>query len=144
MNRPRNKVPLRLAELVIRQAQRRCGYCLTSETLIGMPMEFEHLIPKVAGGATVESNLWLSCRRCNGFKGTQTEANDPQLGEQIALFNPREQSWKEHFAWNEDGTAIIGQTACGRATVVALKMNNPEIVVARRRWVSVGWWPPSE
>ena len=144
MNRPRNKVPLRLAELVIRQAQRRCGYFLTSETLIGMPMEFEHLIPKVARGATVEANLWLSCRRCNGFKGTQTEANDLQLGEQIALFNPREQSWKEHFAWNEDGTEIIGQTACGRATVVALKMNNPEIVVARRRWVSVGWWPPSE
>lgn len=144
MNLSRNKVPRDLAALVSRQALRRCGYCLTSETLIGMPMEFEHLIPKVSGGATVESNLWLSCRRCNSFKGTQTDANDPQTGEQVALFNPREQKWNEHFAWSEDGTEIISQTLCGRATVTALKMNNPEIVAARRRWVSVGWWPPSE
>ena len=74
MNRPRNKVPRPLAELVREQARRRCGYCLTSETLIGIPMEFEHLIPKVVGGTTIETNLWLSCRRCNGFKGTQTQA----------------------------------------------------------------------
>ncbi|MGH9801471.1 MAG: HNH endonuclease [Blastocatellia bacterium] len=137
-------MPQKLAALVRTQARHRCGYCLTSEALIGMPMEFEHLIPKVAAGETVETNLWLSCRRCNGFKGTLTEANDPQTGARVAIFNPREQSWIEHFAWSEDGTEIIGQTPCGRATVAALKMNNPEIVAARHRWVSVGWWPPSE
>ncbi len=133
MNRSRNKVPKPLAEVVRVQARHRCGYCLTSEALIGMPMEFEHLFPKVAGGKTVETNLWLSCRRCNGFKGMLIEANDPQTGEQIPLFNPREQSWIEHFAWSEDGTEIIGQTTYGRATLAALKMNNPEIVAARRR-----------
>ena len=30
----------------------------------------------------------------------------------------------------------------GRATIVALNMNNAVIVYARRRWVSVGWHPP--
>jgi hypothetical protein len=106
-------------------------------------MEFDYLIPQAVGGSTHEENLWLACRRCNAFKGTQTHAPDPQSGECVALFNPRQQVWIEHFAWSEDGTEIIGKTACGRATVTALTMNNVEIVVARRSWVSVGWWPPN-
>jgi len=28
--------------------------------------------------------------------------------------------------------------------VIALRMNNPTVVNARRLWVSVGWWPPSD
>jgi len=30
----------------------------------------------------------------------------------------------------------------GRATIDALKMSNPTVVNARRRWVSAGWHPP--
>jgi len=37
---------------------------------------------------------------------------------------------------------VVGLTAIGRATIVALKMNNEVIVDARRRWVSAGWHPP--
>ena len=55
----------------------------------------------------------------------------------VPLFNPRQQSWAEHFAWSEDGTQVIG-----RATVAALKMNNPVSIRARKLWVSVGWHPP--
>ena len=99
------------------QARSRCGYCLCSEMLIGMPMEFEHLIPLASGGSTVEENLWLSCRRCNEFKGRQTRAVDPETSEIVALFNPREQIWDEHFHWNDDGTEIVGLTPTGRATV---------------------------
>jgi hypothetical protein len=32
----------------------------------------------------------------------------------------------------------------GRATVDALKLNNPEIVAARVLWVGAGWHPPAE
>lgn len=49
-------------------------------------MEFEHLIPMAAGGRTVEENLWLSCRRCNEFKGLQTKAADTETSEMVALF----------------------------------------------------------
>jgi hypothetical protein len=140
----RQKIPARLGRRVRRQARQRCGYCLCSEALLGMPMSFEHLIPHSAGGATVEENLWLSCRRCNEFKGTQTHADDPASGERVPLFNPRTQAWDEHFGWSADGAEVVGKTPCGRATVAALRMNNPEIVVARRLWVSVGWWPPNE
>ncbi len=126
------------------QARYRCGYCLRSQELLGMPLTIDHIIPQAAGGKTVEENLWLACHRCNGFKGTQTHAADLATGTRIGLFNPRRQNWNEHFEWNQTGTEILGKTACGRATVIALKLNNPEIVVARRLWVAAGWWPPQD
>ena len=140
----RRPIPAAVGRRVRAQARYRCGYCLCSETLLGMPMDIEHLQPHAAGGSAREENLWLACRRCNLFKGRQTQADDPESGRRIALFNPRLQVWSDHFAWSEDGTEILGTTACGRATVVALKLNNPEIVVARRQWCGVGWWPPPE
>lgn len=136
---PQSYAPPSLRERVAQQARHRCGYCLRTEALMGMPMSLEHIIPQAAGGPTTD--LWLACRRCNEFKGTQTHARDPHVGDWVALFNPRQQVWEEHFGWSEDGTEILGKTPCGRATVVTLKMNNSEIVVARRLWVSAGWWP---
>ena len=105
-------------------------------------MELEHLVPLASGGETTEANLWLSCRRCNEYKGAQTSAIDPDTKEPVALFNPRRQIWSEHFQWNDDGTEIIGLTSTGRATVSTLKLNRHLIVTTRRLWVSVGWWPP--
>jgi hypothetical protein len=108
-----------------------------------MPMKFEHLLPLASEGQTTEENLWLSCRRCNEAKGKQIEALAPETANIVALFNPREQWWEEHFRWNNEGTEIIGQTPTGRAKVSALKLNNAMIVVTRRLWVSAGWWPPN-
>ena len=127
-----------------RQAKSRCGYCLRSESLIGMPMEFEHLLPIALGGQTVEENLWLSCRRCNEFKGKQISSIDPETEESVPIFNPRIQNWNEHFCWNDEGTEIIGITPIGRGTINALNLNEEIIVVTRRLWVSVGWFPPEE
>ena len=74
---PRRRVPVALGRRVRQQARHRCGYCLSSEALLGMPMEFDHLIPHAAGGITREENLWLSCRRCNAAKGSQIQAHEP-------------------------------------------------------------------
>lgn len=74
-----------LKEKIRQQAKFRCGYCLRSELLIGMPMEFEHLIPLALGGQTVEENLWLSCRRCNEFKGIQIQGFDLETNENVPI-----------------------------------------------------------
>jgi len=133
-----------LRQKVAEQARFRCGYCLRSEELSGMPMTIEHLTPIAEGGLTVEENLWLACNRCNGFKGALTSAPDPDTGITAPLFNPRIDIWDENFGWSDNGTLIIGKTPCGRATVVALQLNNSEIVVTRRLWVSANWWPPQD
>jgi hypothetical protein len=82
--------------------------------------------------------------RCNQFKGSKTLATDPQTGEDVPLFNPRTQVWADHFVWSEDGTMISDRTACDRATVEALHLKRELVVLARRRWISVGWHPPKD
>lgn len=54
-------IPKALRERVIKQARRRCGYCLTQEKIVGTPMEIEHIVPESMGGATEEDNLWAAC-----------------------------------------------------------------------------------
>jgi HNH endonuclease len=126
------------------QAKNRCGYCQSSQQYILGVLEIEHIIPTAKSGASVEENLWLSCRLCNGHKGVQTHAPDPVTQTVVALFNPRVQVWSEHFTWNDDGTIIIGRTPCGRATVIALKLNNEIAVSVRSNWVRAGWHPPKD
>lgn len=121
---------------------RRCSYCQTTEANSGQPMVVDHIVPQSRGGATEFENLCYSCRRCNEFKGASIEGEDPLTGELVPLFHPRQQTWDNHFVWDPSGLYIRGQTTVGRATIVALKMNNEIIVAARRRWVSVGWHPP--
>jgi hypothetical protein len=68
---------------------------------------------------------------------------DPMSGERVALFDPNNQSWAEHFAWGESGKLIAGLTAVGRATVVQLQLNRPILVRARKQWIRAGWHPPT-
>ena len=131
-----------LRRKIIRSAGNRCGYCLTPQEISGGQMQIEHIIPVSKQGSSDENNLWLSCAWCNSFKSNKIDGVDPVTNTQISLFNPRHQSWWEHFKWSENGTEIIGLTPIGRATVIALCLNNEYILPARRRWVSAGWYPP--
>ena len=131
-----------LHKRVASQARYRCGYCLSLEAVVGTPMELEHLIPESLGGETEEANLWLACPRCNAHKADRIVARDPDSGRAVRLFNPRRQIWKNHFEWSAEGDRILGITATGRATVAALQLNRPVLVIARRAWVAVGWHPP--
>lgn len=63
-------------------------------------------------------------------------------GQVVPLFNPRRHQWSDHFRWRRDGTRIIGTTPIGRATIVALHLNNLISVVVRRHWVAASWHSP--
>ena len=120
-----------------------CAYC-RSPMIIGIPMVVEHCIPLVAGGLSTIDNLCLSCYRCNEFKGPRTEGPDPIDGMLVPLFHPRRQRWQEHFVWSEDGSRLVALTACGRATIEALRLNNEWLVQARRLWMLIGLHPPHD
>jgi HNH endonuclease len=124
--------------------KRRCCYCLTSEANSGIPMTFDHILPRSKGGATTFENLCFACRTCNEFKSDLTAAVDALTGEIVTLFNPRTQQWTDHFTWSQDSTRVEGLTPIGRATVAALRMNNPIVFAARDRWVISGWHSPSD
>lgn len=107
-------------------------------------MEIDHLLPFALGGQSTGNNLWLACSFCNDYKGEQTAALDPLSGELVRLFNPRTDNWPEHFTWEAEGSLIVGQTAGGRATVMALRLNRPPLVLARKLWGRAGWHPPKD
>jgi hypothetical protein len=131
-------------ERVRRQAENRCGYCRSRQEYVLGFLEIEHLIPQAAGGSDDEQNLWLACRLCNHYKAAQTHARDPVSGRRVRLFNPRRQRWSRHFAWQESSPYLFGRTACGRATVLALNLNNLIAIVVRRKWMEAGWHPPAD
>jgi len=136
------KIPEIVRVRVRTSAENRCGYCQSRQRYVLGLLEIEHIIPKAKGGTDAEENLWLACRLCNNAKGTQTHARDPVTKRVVRLFDPRRQIWSRHFTWSEDGTIIIGKTVCGRATVVALQLNQLIAVTVRRQWVAAGWHPP--
>jgi len=105
-------------------------------------MTYDRIHPVSKGGETTFENLCLACRSCNEFKSDAVESIDSLSGETIQLFNPRQQKWTDHFGWSADSTRLEGINAIGRTTIVKLRINNPIILIARKRWVISGWHPP--
>jgi hypothetical protein len=141
----RHAIPVVIERRVRQAAQHRCGYCLSPQHLVMARLEIEHIVPLAKGGTDDEANLWLACPICNGHKSDKTEAIDPETGATLPLFNPRTQVWSEHFAWTDDGLRIVGKTLVGRATVVALQLDDdPDAIAVRSYWVLAGWHPPQD
>jgi hypothetical protein len=136
-------VPNKLRQRIVGQARNRCGYCLGEQRYTFAPLEIDHLLPTAKGGTDDEENLWLACPLCNAYKGTQTHGIDPLSQRKVRLFNPRKQNWKRHFKLI-NRIEIVGKTAIGRATVIALQMNNQLAITVRQNWFLAGWYPPKD
>jgi hypothetical protein len=134
----RSYIPIEIERRVRKDAQNRCGYCLSPQRL-----EIEHIIPIAKGGSNDESNLWLACPICNRYKSDKITNIDSETGEIVKLFNPRTQIWSEHFFWTKDGLQIVGKTPTGRATVKVLHLSDDaDALEVRSYWVLAGWHPP--
>ena len=132
-------VPERLRREVFARADGSCEYCMipVAGQIAWFPVD--HIVPRSRGGETTLGNLALACPRCNAHKWAADAGTDPQTGQHVPLFNPREQAWDDHFAWSSAvAFHIEGRTPCGRATVDRLKMNEPEIVAIRRVLAELG------
>ena len=126
---------------IARRAGHRCEYCRAPEVVFNSTFEIEHIQPVSLGGTDEPSNLALACRSCNSHKSDAVEATDPDTGAIVPLFNPRADSWREHFRYDLDAGTIDGLTATGRATVAKLDMNNTFQLAARQCWVQLGLFP---
>jgi hypothetical protein len=82
------------------------------------------------------SGLAYACDRCNAFKGPNLSSIDPESGEKVDVYNPRTDSWSDHFALT--GGMIVGLTPIGRATVRLLHVNEPRRVELRLQWMDEG------
>jgi HNH endonuclease len=126
---------------VASRAGHRCEYCHAPEVIFNLPFEVDHIQPVALQGGNDDENLALSCRHCNLRKGAHTHGTDPQSGEGAPLFDPRTDSWDDHFNVDEPSFQIVGKTEIGRATVDKLGMNRPLPLRARRHWATLGIFP---
>jgi hypothetical protein len=101
-------------------------------------------VPRYKNGETTLENLALSCQGCNNYKHTKTEGLDSTTQQIVPLFHPRQQSWQEHFAWNDDYTLVIGLTPTGSATVKELRLNRSGLINLRHVLFTLGEHPPGD
>src|SRR5947199_7788185 len=91
------------------RAKHRCEYCRFPEPFAELPFHIDHIVAKQHGGQTVLENLALACCFCNAYKGPNFSGADPNSGEVVRLFHPRQDIWEVHFAWK--GPWLVGRTA---------------------------------
>lgn len=138
-----NYISVALRKEVALRAEHCCEYCACRDDFSPDSFTVDHIYPVSLGGRSVSDNLAWACFGCNGRKHTKTKGNDSETGEAIALFNPRQQAWAEHFYWSDDAITLVGKTACGRATIQELSLNRAGVINLRRLLASVGLHPPS-
>jgi len=111
-----------LRHTVALRADHRCEYC-RKPMVSFFAHEVDHVIAQKHRGETTLDNLAFACFECNRHKGSDIASIDPETQTLTPLFNPRTQSWKAHFRF-DDGM-IIPLTAEGRVTVLLLHFNDP-------------------
>jgi len=121
-----------------------CEYCHASEQWQYVSFTVDHVIPITKGGTNSIDNLALACFHCNRQKSDKLKAFDEQSLSEVFLFNPRTESWQEHFIWSKDTLLIIGLTAIGRATVAELAFNRARIINIRAADREIGRHPPPD
>jgi hypothetical protein len=57
-----------IREYLLEKFGRKCAYCNATS----VPLQVEHLVPKVRQGSNRVSNLTIACQPCNDAKGTRT------------------------------------------------------------------------
>ena len=110
-------------ELVRQRAGDRCEYCLLpQEASLLLKFHIDHVIARqhLDGEIDDPKALALACNRCSAYKGTNLTSIDPTTKETVSLFNPRQDTWQDHFRL--DGREITGLTATGRATTRLLNI----------------------
>lgn len=131
---------LRLA--VILRAAKCCEYCKSQDKYSPTSFTIDHIVPESLDGTSEFWNLAYACFLCNRLKSNKLKVFDILTGKWIPLFNPRNDIWNEHFAWNEDATQIIGISIIGRCTVKELKLNREKLVEYRQCIIPFGTHPP--
>jgi hypothetical protein len=125
---PRSYINAELRRLVAQRAGYSCEYCLIAEE--NTPScQVDHIISVKHGGDSTAENLCYACLFCNLQKGTDLGSINWRSGELVRFFNPRRDSWREHFQL--DGAIIRSSTDIGEVTARILDFNDEDRILER-------------
>jgi hypothetical protein len=131
-------IPTHLRQLVYDRAEGRCEYCLIPESIVFAAHEIDHIIARKHGGRTEADNLALSCALCNQHKGSDLASLDPETGQLVPLYHPRQQRWAEHFQLK--GAILKALTPSGRVTIQLLQLNRADRFEEREMLIEAGFY----
>jgi HNH endonuclease len=125
-----------LRKQVYQEARGCCEYCLIPDIATFAPHEIDHIIAEKHGGLTEAENLALSCTLCNKHKGSDLTSIDPETGEIVPLYHPRQDLWREHFQIKDaEFTAL---SAKARVTIRLLQLNRQDRIEERQFLLEAG------
>lgn len=130
-------IPEAMRRDVVSRGNSRCEYCRLHQDDAYFTHEVDHIYAEKHGGATARDNLCLSCFDCNRHKGSNLCSIDPQTGDIIRLYHPRNDDWQTHFDLQDNGK-IQPLTAIGRVTERVLAFNRLELIAECQRLIKLG------
>ena len=113
-----------LRDFVRGRANDQCEYCrLPHELEPFLPFHVDHIVAEQHGGDDDPTNLCWCCQHCNLKKGPNLSSRDDVTGRTVELFNPRTDTWSDHFQWK--GPLLVSNTATGRLLYVFWRSISP-------------------
>jgi hypothetical protein len=128
-----------LRRLVAIRADSLCEYCLIHEEDAFFGCEVDHIISEKHGGQTEADNLAYACAFCNRAKGSDIGSIVQRTGSFVRFFNPRTDSWADHFAF--DGVTVVSLSDIGEVTARILDFNDNERLFERQTLQAIGRYP---
>ncbi len=124
-----------LRQAVASRSNFLCEYCLIAEADTFYGCEVDHIISLKHEGASEFDNLAYACALCNRAKGSDIGSISP-AGEFTRFFNPRTDSWAEHFRL--EGATIQPLTTVGEVTANILRLNESARIHEREELIRFG------
>ncbi|PTQ16481.1 hypothetical protein CWO33_05585 [Vibrio splendidus] len=117
---------LRIKKHYIAEQNNTCAYCQVNQhTTHGMVWDTEHIVDKDSSPQWMFEplNLCVSCKDCNGAKGTRTctkgktYKNFPRKSANYRIIHPHFDDYDEHIKVAVPGAVYLYQTEKGRNTI---------------------------
>jgi hypothetical protein len=138
---PTLNIPPGIRVKVRSRAEKCCEYCKSKDKYSPHSFTIDHIVPTSFNGTGELNNLAYACFLCNRLKSNKFKVYDRPTNNWIPLFNPRKNSWDEHFVWDSNATHIIGITPVGRCTIKELKLNREKLIEYRNCLIPFGLHP---
>ncbi len=115
-----------------------CEYCFLHKDTAFWTHEIDHIISLKHEGTDDLLNLALACYFCNRNKGS--DVGSFFKGDFYRFFNPRIDTWSEHFRLDE--TLIQPLTPIGEVTAKILGFNHIDRIIERQILIKSEIYPP--
>lgn len=135
----RKTISAKIRLFVTQCANHRCEYCHFHEDDLFLSFEIDHIVGVKHGGGNELENLAYTCPHCNARKGSDLTTFLNDYTDIVLLFNPRQQSWNEHFGINQG--ELVAKTRTGQATIKLLRFNEPDRLILRQLLIQAGRYP---